>query len=202
MDILWGIEGGKLAGAQRKTIPDLIASVQDPDKRVGRELQQMQQLVAGFWIIEGTPQWDREGNLMDQHRRWSLKQHMGVELSIQRHGFMVVHTRNPLETVATCEYLATWTETKLEEHVTSLLYRPATKNGWGRLDDRATAIHVLSGLPQIGMEFAERIFDHYKRVPCRHDLAENPPTAIHGVGPKRARAILKILGGVDNKVNS
>lgn len=184
-DILFESKHG-LVGVQRKEQADLIASVRDG--RLGREFQLMQQLQLRFLVIEGSPQWDREGNLMTARTPWTLRQQWGVELSAQTHGVMVVKTRSAMETVACCEYLATWAEK--DEHVSSLLARPKPPtNGWGKPDDKLTFQHIFSSLPSVSMELSGRIFDKFGNV-IRLGVTEDELKTVDGIGPKRAKAIV------------
>lgn len=191
-DILWQSPAG-LAGVQRKALSDLISSVQDG--RLGVELEQMQMLTAAFVVIEGWGQWTVEGEYMSRHQRWTLGQQRGIELAIQHKGIMVLHTRTAAETVTTMEQLWHWTQKP--EHGTSLLRRPSAKaNGWGRLTDRATAVHFLTGINGIGVELAQRIFDAFGRVPLTWDCTAEELAAVDGIGPKRVRSLMKVLSSV------
>lgn len=195
VDVLWQSPNG-LAGCQRKAVLDLIASVRDA--RLGRELQMMTSLTFKFVLIEGQLNFSSDGSFMSQHVRWNKRQQEGVELSIQRQGAMVLHTLSPLDTCKTVEHLYEWT--KKTEHVSSLLAHPgAKKNGWGKYDDRETAIHTISTWPMFSVELASRVFDHYGHVPCRHDLEVDSPVNIDGIGKRRAQAMMKVLGVTGGK---
>lgn len=187
-DILWSSKHG-MVGVQRKEENDLISSVRDG--RLGREFQMMSSLKFRFLVIEGQPSWDREGNLMTQHTRWSLRQQWGVELSAQVHNVMVLKTRNAMETCSVVEYLAGWVEKN--EHMSSLLARqgPPT-NGWGKLTDRTSFVHVFSGLPGVSTELSGRIFDKWGNV-LSLKVTKEQLQEVDGVGPKRAEAITKCL---------
>lgn len=189
VDVMWSTRHGT-AGLQRKEVMDLVASVRDG--RLGKELVQMSSLSVAFLCVEGTPAWDREGNLQSQHTRWTRRQHWGVMLSIQSQGVMVLETRNALETCSLVEYLCEWSDK--EERTSSLLARPGpTKNGWGRMDDRGTAIHVLSGLPGISTELATRMYDAFGRAPIGLTVTKEQLLAVDGLGPKRVDSIVKAL---------
>lgn len=192
-DILWdGLAGP--CGAQRKTTSDLIASVRgESGDRLGRELEQMRQLSHRFLVIEGQAQWTQSGELISQHTRWTIKQQHGVEISAQMYGVIVLHTRSALETCSTLEHLYDWSQ---KEHDTSsLLSRgKASRNGWGRPDDRATCIHVWSSIPAVGQERAKRIFDAgIKLIRCGTTIEEL--MTVDGIGLKTASTIVKSLNG-------
>lgn len=185
-DILWDSKHG-LVGVQRKEVKDLIASVRDG--RLGKELIQMQSLKLKFLIVEGTPQWDGQGNLMSDHANWNVRQHMGVLLSVQTKGVLVLTSRNALNTCAVVEYLVKWCEK--DDHVSSLIARPGpAKNGWGDLSQRDTAIHVYSGAPGVGPTLAARMFDAgIKLLVC--GTSEEELMKLPGIGASKASAILK-----------
>lgn len=190
VDILWETPLG-LAGVQRKTTMDLIASVRDG--RLGREFEQMQQLRVGVLVIEGSPSWDAGGNLQTQHTRWTIKQQWSIECSAQEHGIQVLHTRNAQETCDNVLYLQE-RHSKERSRLTSLLARPSpTKNGWGRLDDKATAVHLLTGFPSIGMELAERIFDHFGGIPIAWTITKQELMEVKGMGKRRADVLWRTM---------
>lgn len=195
VDILWESKHG-LVGVQRKEVFDLVASVRDG--RLGREIEQMKaSLKFAFVVIEGQPSWDREGNLVTQHTRWDLRQHNGTLLSIQTQGILVLHSRNQLETCSLIEYLAEWSER--DAHVSTLLARPsAQKNGWGRLDQRETAIHVYTGIPGVNTVLATRIYDAGIRLlVC--GTTEEELTSVRGIGKKTASDIMRAIGNHDDR---
>lgn len=188
-DIVWSGRKG-LCGVQRKTIPDLISSVRD--NRLGREFEQMERLVLRGLVVEGSPHWTRDGELLGQYGTWSLKQHRGVLMSAQVKGVIVVTTANHLESLDAIVQMQEWS--LRDETVSSLLYRGNRRNEWGNLDDRTTACHFLSGIPSIGLEIAGRIFDHFGRVPISWDVTAEELSQVKGIGKKRAEQLTKVLG--------
>lgn len=188
-DILWSGRHG-LCGVQRKTIPDLIASVRDT--RLGKEFEQMQRLAFRGLVVEGNPQWTRDGDLLDNHSRWTMRQHRGVLMSAQVKGIVVLTTRNHLETLDAVTQMTEWSNK--EDQVSSMLYRGNGKgDGWGQLTDRSTAIHFLSGIPGMGVELAARLFDQFGRVPITWSVTREELLEVPGLGPKRVDQLLKVL---------
>lgn len=186
-DILFETNHG-LFGVQRKEQADLVASVRDG--RLGRELEQMATLVRGFLVVEGTPAWDREGNLQSQHTRWTLKQQNGVLLAVQSKGVMVLHSRNPLETCAVVEHLIEWCSKS--DHVSSLIAREKPQTHWGKMDDRTTTIHVWSSLPAVGTTRAAMLYDAGVRL-FRCGTTMEELVAVKGIGEKTAKAIMDCI---------
>lgn len=194
-DIIWESKYG-LCGCQRKEVSDLIASVRPTngqEPRLGKELQQMKaaKLHQAFVVVEGTPAWDREGNLQSQHVRWTMKNHNGVLLSIQREGVSVITSRNALETCAIIEHLAEWSE-KDKNAVSSLVARAGPqRNGWGRLDEKSFAVSVMTSLPTINTVLASRLWDHFGRCILGLTVTEEQLMEVPGIGKKTAAAIVK-----------
>lgn len=191
VDILWSSPHG-LCGAQRKTVSDLIASVRD--QRLGKELEQMRKLAMRGLIIEGHPQWTRDGHLLSQYGNWTQKHHRGVMMSAQVKGVIVLTTRDHLETLDAVTQMEEWS--KREEHVSSMLYRGNGKgDDWGDLSHRATAIHFLSGMPGLGVELAGRLFDHFGKVPFGWSVTREELLEVKGIGKKKVDALYSVLKG-------
>lgn len=189
VDVFWNSPHGP-CGAQRKATMDLIASVRDG--RLGYELAQMVQLHQAAVIIEGTPQWGMDGRLVTQFAQWSIRQQHGIEMTVQSRGVWVLHTRNPAETVACVEHL--WERTQREEKTTSLLNRPGPpKDGWGKLSNRETAIHFMSGIAGLGVELAGRVYDHFGRAPFGLTCEPEELLNVEGIGKKRLEQIVNQL---------
>src|SRR3990167_6796497 len=87
-----------LVGVQRKEVRDLVASVKG--ERLAKELGQMQHLDLAVLVVEGEPRWTADGQLLDDHVRWTRRQHHGTLLSIQAAGVWLATTRDQQGTVA------------------------------------------------------------------------------------------------------
>lgn len=185
-DVLWMTDRHGLAGVQRKTISDLVGSSRNG--LLGRELTVMaEKLKVKMLVIEGQPKWSRDGVLVDQYARWSIEQQAGVEWWAQNLGIWVTHTRDTAETVTRIDHLAKWVD---KEKHGSLLTRPnPPKSEWGRMDDRGTAVHFLSGVPGIGAELAGRLFDHFGRVPLEWGMTYEELLEVPGIGQKKAKVL-------------
>lgn len=194
VDILWEGHDG-LCGVQRKAYMDLISSVRetrDGGNRLGREIQQMQVLDQAFLVIEGVIPWTSDGMLASDHVQWTMENQMGVELSIQSAGIRILRARNPLETVTVCEYL--WKRTQEPRPpISSLLVRGSPPKRWGKLTDEGTAIHVMTGWPDVSRVTAKKLYDKYGRVPCRHDMTVEDLMTIDGIGKKKAEKLLAVV---------
>lgn len=188
VDIMWETPFGKM-GVQRKEQADLVASTQDD--RLGKEIIQMQTLEAAWLVIEGTPAWDRDGMLMSQYSNWSLARQWGVEESLQRAGIIVLHTRTALETCGLVERLAE--RTQEAAGVSGLLARKTgPKKKWGKISERDMCIHVMTGVPDVGVELAARLYDHFggNIIGLKAGITIEQLTEVKGVGKKKAELIL------------
>lgn len=188
-DILFHSPNG-LVGVQRKTITDLVASVRD--NRLGRELQQLQQVPQRYLILEGSASWTPDGNLFSQHIQWTLRQQWGVESSIQSSGVSILRSRSATETCSLCEWL--YERMQQEPHVSSLLARgSAPKNGWGKRTDEAYAVHFLSGIEGVSVVLAKRIYEAFGCLPLKWDCTREQLEAIEGLGRVKVDAIWRVL---------
>lgn len=195
-DIAWQSPHG-LVGVQRKAHSDFIASIRERNpgqgNRLGREIEQMKaHLHRGYVVIEGMPTYTVDGELLSKHQRWTLKEQLGAEMTIQEQGIIVLHSRSVHETCAVVEQI--FVRSQKEEHVSSLLARPGPqKNGWGKITNRETAIYLMTGIPQVGIELATRIYDEFGRAPLGWTVSEEDFAKIPGIGPKRIRALMEAL---------
>lgn len=198
-DVTWqGLHG--MAGVQRKTVSDMIASVRPApgqEPRLGKEVKQMtDSLHYRFLVIEGVPQWDTEGRLMDAHANWTLKNHNGVLLSVQSQGIMCLTSRNQYETCRVIQHLVEWTQK--EDHVSSLMARNKPQSdGWGKLTDRMFAVHFMSAIPGIGVELAGRIFDHFGSMPLMLTAHKHELEKVPGLGRRRISELMRAIPNYD-----
>lgn len=194
-DFMWQSPHG-LVGVQRKTQMDFIASIRERNSgtgnRLGRELQQMSSLWRAYLIVESPGTYTVEGEMLSKHTRWTLKEQLGAEMTIQEHGIVVLHSRSTTETAVVIEQI--FVRSQKEEHVTSLLARPGPqKNGWGKITNKETAIYLLTGIPSVGIELATRIYEAAGRAPLQWSVDEEFFRSIPGIGDKRVRALMEAL---------
>lgn len=195
-DFMWQSPNG-LVGVQRKTQSDLIASVRnragDPQgNRLGREVEQMRQLEKSYLVIEALGTYTVSGELLSKHQSWSLKEQWGIEVSLQREGITVLHSRTVTETMTLIEHL--YKKSQEAEKVSSLLARPGPqKNGWGKFDDRNTGIYFLTGIPGIGIELAGRIWDHFGGLPIGWTITKEELLEVSGIGKKKVNELWRTI---------
>jgi ERCC4-type nuclease len=174
-------------GVQRKEISDLIASLRDD--RVSREVQQLQALDQGVFIIEGRVEWTNDGALLSaRDSQFTKTQYQGICWSLQSSGFWLVHTGSMTETIESLLSLSRWA---MKARHTSLLRRAGpAKDAWGTVGSKETMIHIMQGFPGVGYELGKRIVDQYGKLPLAltKDLS-----AVRGVGPKMLARIEGLL---------
>jgi len=189
VDFLW-THRRKFFGAQRKTTADLISSLQSDD-RLAREAQQIARLDRAYLIIEGTPSWTRDGQLVDRFRRFTRSQYIGLQLSLQDAGFHIIHTDSLEHTAVVLGQLEVWTA---REHL-SLKARGGPTSIWGAPDNDDFKRWVLQGLPGVGPKLAEDLLAAFGgELPIAWTCSEEELRKVPGMGPKRVAKLLGIFG--------
>lgn len=186
VDILWRARGG-YSGAQRKEISDLIASV--GDGRLAKEIQQMQSLDHRFLIVEGVTKSTTDGILWKGFGRpWTMQQFRNLLRGVASQGVIVEQTASLKGTGDLVPELVRWT---MKEH-RSLKGRPGPASVWGKADNRDYQVHLLQGLPGIGIELAERIIDQLG-MPLGWAVSKTELLSVPGLGKKKVDTVWAAL---------
>ena len=186
VDFLWANEHG-LHGAQRKTVSDLLASV--ADGRLQRELGQMGPLASRFLILEGSPSWTNGGEIMGYGSRWTVRQWTGMLASLGATARLITSS-SIQQTTVIVDALYQWT---MSTKHTSLVTRPGATGAWGKPSNKEYQIHLVQGLPGVGIELATRIVEKMG-VPWQwKEGVEERLMEIDGIGKKKAKAIMEML---------
>jgi len=191
----WGADlllpaAGRLLGVQRKTVDDLLASLEDG--RLQLELAQLRKLELRSLLLEGYPEWTADGWLLSR-RRYTRNQFWGIIFSVSFvFGVPVLWTGSLDESVGLVRSLARWLTKGAHR---SLMRRPTARSAseWGTATDRDFARHLLQGFPGVGSVLAEAIFDHFDRIPLAWDVSRKELAEVPGIGPKRADALWRSL---------
>lgn len=181
------IEGGKVCGVQRKTIIDLIASLNDG--RLHEDVLKLQILPVRVLVIEGPVEVDSR-HVKVGRREFGRTSWWGLMLSVQQRGIWVVNTDSLNETATFLHHLGTWVE---KDKHTSLDTRPGPAGPWGHARNMDWALHLLQGFAGMGPESAKSIYRHFGGVPLRWTVGEKDLTRVPGVGKTRARQWLAAL---------
>jgi ERCC4-type nuclease len=188
-DFLWGCPAG-LVGVQRKTVTDLLASLQDG--RLAREMGQLGAVDVPVLLVEGRPRWTVEGMMLAvafRREAWA-----GLLLSVQfAHGIAVVATDDLRDTAFWLGAAVEWFGKS--EH-RSLRTRPKPTDSWGDYTREAFETQLLQSFPGVGAELAGRIVKQFGGVPLRWTVGERELRKVKGIGPERARAMLEALSSI------
>jgi DNA excision repair protein ERCC-4 len=190
-DFMWR-ERGTWWGVQRKTVSDLIASIEDG--RLVREVPQMATKVSmPVLLVEGRMEFTTEGQLMKQWgQRITATQWRGVRWTLASKGITVDHVATMGETVRYVEQLMRWTAKATH---TSLTARPkAVDSAWGKPNNRDWGVFMLQSFDGVGAGVAGAIFDHFGRVPMSFDVTREELLEVKGLGPTRVDRMLEVLG--------
>jgi ERCC4-type nuclease len=192
VDFLWAIDDG-LAGVQRKEVKDLIASTRDG--RLGKELQQMKALAWRGLVIEGEMKWTLDGALLGSWgKTFTRSAYLGLLASVQASGCAVFTARDHADTAAVLTAIKAWTE---KEKHGSLSTRPPMESkgmAWGmEATNRDFQVHLLTGLPGVGVELAGRIIDKFGGVPWAWTVTKAELAEVEGIGKKKIERLFSVL---------
>lgn len=179
-------------GIQRKTVADFLASVED--NRLAKEVQQMRRLDISVLIIEGRFRFNAQGNLpTNWGRQWTQKQIYGVLWSLQSEGIWVVEVDNATQFARYVEMLRSWVSKP--RHRFGDRRNKERKELWGTTRSaRDFSCWLLQGFPGIGPEMAERIYDHFGRLPWGWNVSQGEMLEIEGIGQKTVDKLWEVMG--------
>lgn len=199
---MWAARG-RYWGCQRKSLKDLVASVEDG--RLSKERLQWPSVSGGVFLVIETgerggaaPRELPSGQLAalgSFGRPWTGQALRALTFSIMADGVGVVWTRDEAETIERVLELHAWT---IKDRHSAALGRPACPpDVFGARDNRSYAVWLLSSLPGVGLEMAGRIYDHFGRLPIKmmDGVGENELTNVRGVGKVTAKRIIDVFGG-------
>ena len=185
VDFLWTTPNG-LAGAQRKEVRDLVASIRDD--RICRELGQSKALVQAVLLIEGDWRWDRNG-MSRRVDGFTRAQYDGLLLSFQAQGWWVLHSESLAETAEVLARMKSWFSKG--EHL-SLLQRPKSRAPWGTSRNEEWCVHAWQTFEGIGVGMA-RVLTQHLGFPVQWTVSEAELLAVPGIGKGRAAKLLAAL---------
>jgi DNA excision repair protein ERCC-4 len=187
-DFLW-VQPGGILGYQRKTLPDLAASLQDG--RLHYELDQIESsatLTHSFLIIESTLTRTIDGELVEAGI--SIQSVRSVIAKCSARGVGYLPSDSPRDTVAAILGVAKYVSSP-SFHTT---HRPKQlKNEWGSVNSDAYALFLLQSFPNIGPKQAKAIYDHFGFVPIEWTVSASQLMEVKGIGKKTADALIAAL---------
>lgn len=182
-----------ILGIQRKEFPgDFLSSI--TDGRMNKVVTKMSALSSRVIVLEGQPQWTLNGVLLHNYggefKRSTLR---AMEMSFHNSGIATAWTDNVADTA---DYLIAAREWWGKDRHSGFLSRPGPgrANEFGHAtSEREWGIHILQGFDGIGRVQAERLYDHFGRIPLRWDVTRRELGEVRGIGPKRVDALTSTI---------
>lgn len=179
-----------IVGFQRKTLPDLVSSLQD-----GRLYYELNQLVASatvaysFLVIESSFDTTIDG---DYYTEANLP--VGTLLSIvakfYANGTGFLPAPSPTGTIRTCLSVSSY----LARGSADFIHRTKnTTNEWGQTDSKSYGVFLLQSFPGVGPKLAAAIYDHFQGVPLTWSVSEATLAQVPGIGRKKAEALISAV---------
>lgn len=187
VDVLFDAPPIGRVGVQRKTFPDLLASLRDG--RVARGVAAMAELELGVLVVEGEPAWGDEGYALPPagghlpETSWHREQYRSLLWSVQAQGIWVEHVPDVEGTVALVRSLERWARKPRHE---ARVRRPGPRAGLGA---RHAAVYLRQGLPGVGPRLADAIVSHFGGLPFTWRITPEELARVPGLGRVRARRL-------------
>jgi DNA excision repair protein ERCC-4 len=178
-----------ILGFQRKTLPDLVASLKDG--RLNYELSQIESSATvsqAFLIIESTLTRTVDGELVDANIPINTLRSVIAKWSTRRVGYLP--SSNPRDTIACILGVAKYLASDAASHTS----RPKQlKDEWGQVGSDAYALFLLQSFPNIGPKQAKAIYDHFGFVPIEWTVTADQLMVVKGIGRKTAESLIRAL---------
>ena len=179
-------------GIQRKTVADFLASIED--NRLAKEVQQMRRLDVKVLLIEGRFRFSADGQLPSSWgRQWTQKQIYGVLWSLMMEGIWVAEVDNATQFARYVELLRGYVRKPRHRFGDRRNAAPAAL--WGSSKGaKDFGTWVLQGMPNIGPELADRIWDHFGGLPWGWTCSREEMMEIEGIGEKTVEKLWNVMG--------
>lgn len=177
-------------GFQRKTLPDLVASIQDG--RLYYELNQINAsatITQAYLCVESSFSTTIDGTNYTE-ANLSVGTLRSIIAKFQHHGIGYLPTASPRDTVAAVNGVAAY----LASGRAGDIHRPKqTKNSWGQTDSKSYGLFLLQSFPGVGPKVAEAIYDYFNGVPITWAVNAGELALVPGIGRKKAEALCAAL---------
>lgn len=196
--------GGRKIGVQRKEVKDLIASLEDKEGRLAKQVAQMQGSVLDerVVLVEGVMEFTGTGaggvmvGRWRGGRQWTRGAIQAVEWDVRSRGVHVAYTENLAETVSWVKVTEKWWG---KGGGRALSRRPKAPTVWGSAMNHEWGSWLLQAFPGIGPELAARIIRTFGRLPVRWDVSAEDLSRVEGVSRVRAQKWWETLNGEQGK---
>jgi ERCC4-type nuclease len=181
---------GTWAGVQRKEVKDLLGSI--GDGRLGEQILKMATgLEYRMLVIEGSLKWTLDGELVGQTwgRGISRANLRKLLWSVRAAGVWVEWTDTLDDTIGLVLAFEQWCR---KEHHSSLGGRAGVRSSWGKANNRDYQIHLLQGLPGVGVELAGRILDQLG-MPFGWRVGREELLTVDGLGNKKVDRMMEAI---------
>jgi ERCC4-type nuclease len=184
-DVAWEVgRGGGLAGVQRKTLADLVASLLDG--RLAREVAALRFLSVAVLLVEGRLRFGPGGRLLTASVPLDRDQLRSLLWSVQQRGIWVVHTDDVADSLRAIRGLAAWVSKPRHTSLDARARAPVVGAGAGVRD---WGVQVLQCFPSVGPVVAGGVWDHFGGLPLRWSCTREELAAVRGVGGVRSRTL-------------
>lgn len=187
----WGcdvvIEEKVAVGIQRKTVADLVASLEDG--RLQRDIMEMRagviarELDAAVLLVEG------DLKSVSARTRWTDVALRKILWHAQAKGLWVERTRRLGETCDVVRWMAAWAEKPTSK---TLETKPKDWRGTGFDPKKERGVWMIQTLPGIGPELAARIYEEVG-VPFTLSVDEKKLLSVKGLGKGKLEAIKEMF---------
>lgn len=183
------VQSNGILGFQRKTLPDLAASL--IDGRLHYELDQIESSATishAYLIIESTLSRTLDGELIDANISIGAVRSVIAKCAARRVGYLP--SSEPRDTIACILGIAKYVASSSFSTTT----RPKQlKDEWGQVGSDAYALFLLQSFPNIGPKQAKAIYDHFGFVPIEWTVTASQLMEVKGIGRKTAEALIAAL---------
>ena len=178
-----------LIGYQRKTLPDLQASL--VDGRLYKELGQLQASASisySFLVIESELKRTIDGELIGS--TLSIDSLRSIIAKFSASGVGYLPSRDTYDTVACIHRTSTYLASDSADHIR----RPKQlTNEWGNVNSESYALFLLQSFPAIGPKNARNIHTHFGGVPLQWTVTVEELMEVPGIGRKMAVSLINSL---------
>lgn len=183
------ITGYGIVGYQRKTLPDLQASLLDG--RLYKELAQLQSTATvtyPFLVIESELSRTVDGQLIGSSIGISAIRSIITKFAL--HGVATFISSDLQDTCSTIVTVSRYIESGKGFDIR----RPKQlRNEWGTVNSDAYALFLLQSFPGVGPKVAGAIHSHFGGVPLKWTVTVEQLMEVPGVGRKMAEALINAL---------